>query len=151
MVREYGEHDVKGDYYVNVTNLDRTIGRILKKLDDLKLSENTLVFFTSANVPAEYIPDGYFNKSHRSAGPLHGYKRHMFDGGIRVPAIFRWKGKIKLPQVNYTPISHTDLLPTPSKLTDIEIPTDHTMDGADIDPILFNEPFKRHKPPSAFL
>lgn len=145
MVDSYEAHGKKAEYYANVTNLDKAIGRILSTLDALNLSENTLVFFTSDNGPAQYTPKGYFNKSHGSAGPLKGYKRHMFEGGIRVPGIFRWKGNIAPNQINDTPMSNIDILPTICALTGSEIPTDRVIDGSDISAIFTNQKPKREQ------
>ena len=146
LTEDYQEYGIKAEYYANVTNLDQAIGRLINKLDELHLSENTLIFFTSDNGPAQYTPNGYFNKSHGSAGPLKGYKRHMFEGGIRVPGIFRWKGTIQPGQTNDTPMSNVDLLPTICKLAGAEIPSDRIIDGADISAVFINEVPKRNKP-----
>ncbi|WP_176225581.1 sulfatase family protein [Arenibacter troitsensis] len=145
LIEQYLDQGKKAEYYANVTNLDRAIGRILNKLDELGLSESTLIIFTSDNGPAQYTPDGYFNKSHGSAGPFKGYKRHMFEGGLRVPGIFRWKGKIAPGQISATPISNTDIFPTLSQLAGIEIPKELVLDGTDISPIFHNEEVKRIK------
>ncbi|MCK0135465.1 sulfatase-like hydrolase/transferase [Arenibacter sp. S6351L] len=145
LTEQYVGHGKNAEYYANVANLDQAVGRIIKKLDDLNLSENTLVFFTSDNGPAQYTPNGYFNKSHGSAGPYKGYKRHMFEGGLRVPGIFRWKGTIVPGQTNETPMANTDLLPTICKLTGIKIPKYLKLDGTDIGPIFYNKEIKRKK------
>ncbi len=146
LTENYQEYGIKAEYFANVTNLDQAIGRIINKLDELHLSENTLIFFTSDNGPAQYTPNGYFNKSHGSAGPLKGYKRHMFEGGIRVPGIFRWKGTIQPGQINDIPMSNVDLLPTICQLAGAEIPSDRIIDGADISAVFKNEVPKRNKP-----
>lgn len=146
LVDSYDEYGKKAEYYANITNLDRAIGRILQTLDKLNLSDDTLVIFTSDNGPAQYTPKGYFNKSHGSAGPLKGYKRHMFEGGIRVPGILRWQGIIVPNQLNDTPVSNTDFLPTICSLAGIELPKDRTIDGSDISPIFKNEIPKRTSP-----
>jgi arylsulfatase A-like enzyme len=75
-----------------ITRMDRDIGRILAKLSELGLDENTIVFFTSDNGPhQEGGGDPFFFKS---AGPLRGFKRSLHEGGVRVPMIVRWSGKI---------------------------------------------------------
>ena len=70
--------------------MDAAFGKLLSVLDDLKLRDNTLVFFTSDNGPAKtgFHPNG-------SAGPLRDKKGHIADGGIRVPGIIRWPGKAR--------------------------------------------------------
>ncbi len=75
-----------------VTILDRQVGDIMDKVDSLGLAENTLMIFTSDNGPHQEggaDPD-YFN----SNGPLRGYKRDLYEGGIRVPMIARWPGQV---------------------------------------------------------
>lgn len=103
-----------------INMLDDFVGEILSKLEELNLSENTLVIFTSDNGPhleAGADPD-YFD----SNGPLRGYKRDLYEGGIRVPMIARWPGKIK-PESKTDHISaFWDVMPTFAELTDAEVP-----------------------------
>jgi arylsulfatase A-like enzyme len=80
--------------------MDRSIGKILKALDDLGLRDDTLVIFTSDN------------GSLFSNGPLRANKGHLYEGGIRVPWAVRWPGKIKAGAVSDTPITTTDVFPT---------------------------------------
>ncbi len=96
-------------YMAAVTAMDKAIGRLLDKLDQLELSENTLVFFTSDNGPE--------NPSIRagmgSPGDLRGRKRSMYEGGIRMPCIARWPGQIPKNRVDSTSvIAGIDWLPT---------------------------------------
>ena len=76
-----------------ITRMDRDIGRLFAKLKELYLDENTLVIFTGDNGPHKEggADPAFFN----SFGPLRGYKRDLYEGGIRVPMIARWPGKIK--------------------------------------------------------
>jgi len=80
-------------YAAMVESMDDAVGRVLKKLDDLKLSENTLVIFTSDNgglATTEGGPTGAtFN------GPLREGKGFLYEGGVRVPLIVKWPGKVK--------------------------------------------------------
>jgi arylsulfatase A len=146
LVSQYAEHGIKAEYYANVTNLDEAIGRILTALDELDLADDTLVLFTSDNGPAQYTPDGYFNKSHGSAGPLQGYKRHMFEGGIRVPAVVRWPGHTRAGETSSEPLSNVDILPTLAAIAGVSTPDDRVIDGSDMTPVFRGESIDRSVP-----
>jgi arylsulfatase A-like enzyme len=87
-------------YAAMVASLDENIGRLMTALDELKLAENTLVIFTSDN-------GGLFPNT-----PLRGFKGEAWEGGIRVPFMVRWPGKIEAGTVNSAPIITYDLFPT---------------------------------------
>ncbi len=111
-----------------ITRLDRDIGRMLDLLDELKLSENTLVIFTSDNGPitAGGQDPAFFN----SAGPLRDLKFTLYEGGIRVPFIARWPGKIargtELPLIS----DFADMFPTFAELAGAKTPA--RLDGVSI-------------------
>jgi arylsulfatase A-like enzyme len=96
-----------------ITRLDADVGRVMQKLKDLKLDENTIVFFSSDNGP--HKEGGGDPEFFKSAGPLRGLKRSLTDGGIRVPMIVRWPGKIK-PGVSDHVWAFWDFLPTAAEL-----------------------------------
>lgn len=75
-----------------VSRLDRDVGRVLAKLRALGLEENTLVLFTSDN--GAHVEDGKPQEYFQGSGPLRGTKRDVYEGGVRVPLIARWPGKI---------------------------------------------------------
>jgi uncharacterized sulfatase len=115
------------DLYADVVReLDWSVGQILSKLADLGLEDNTLVVFTSDNGP-------YFGGN--TAG-LRGMKGRSWDGGIRVPMIARWPGKIPGGLVTKEVAASIDIFPTICKLAGAPIPTDRTIDGADIFPLM---------------
>src|SRR5215212_4309350 len=95
-----------------VDRLDTGIGRVLATLDELKMAANTLVIFTSDNGPSaeitSYGPEG----ADFSNGPLRGFKFATHEGGIRVPFIARWPGKLPAGAVRDTPAIMMDVLPT---------------------------------------
>ena len=91
-----------------ITRLDRDVGRIMNLLDDLGLDGNTIVFFTSDNGAAAANWTGYF----QSSGPLRGAKRTFYEGGIRVPMIARWPGRIAAGSASDLPWAFHDVLPT---------------------------------------
>jgi len=93
-----------------ISRLDADVGRVMGRLKALGLDENTLVFFSSDNGPhAEGGNDPHFNDSN---GPLRGIKRDLTEGGIRVPFIARWPGKIKAGSTSDFVGSFVDVLPT---------------------------------------
>ncbi len=113
-------------YGAMVRQLDRRIGDVLAKLKALGLDDNTLVIFTSDNGGAWYtgIPD--LNK------PFRGWKATFFEGGLRVPMLMRWPGKIAPGTVATTPAQHIDMFATIAAVTGAKIPTDRVMDGVDV-------------------
>ncbi len=119
-----------------VTMLDRDVGRVLDLLDELGLSNNTLVFFTSDNGPHReggHDPD-YFN----SNGPLRGIKRDVYDGGIRVPLIARWPGTIEPGGLTPHVAAFWDVLPTCAEFAGVATPS--TLDGISFAPTLRGDP-----------
>lgn len=99
-------------YYSVVTNLDAQIGRLLARLDEMGLADNTLVIFSSDNGPEDICIPG---SSHSAAGdtPFRGRKRSLYDGGVRMPFIARWPGVVPAGKVNDTSvIAAVDFLPT---------------------------------------
>jgi arylsulfatase A len=128
-------------YYGNVTMLDDEVGRLLKTLDDLKLRDNSMVFFTSDNGPAHRV-----KHPHGVATPLRGKKNHLYEGGIRVPGIVRFPARIK-PGVSDEPLGFVDLLPTTCELAGITIPENHPkLDGASFVPVFEDKPIVRTTP-----
>jgi arylsulfatase A-like enzyme len=83
-----------------VSRMDRDVGRIMDLLKELKLDENTIAFFASDNGPI--FPAGQSN-FFNSAGPLRGRKQTMYEGGIRIPMIARWPGRISAGAVSDLP------------------------------------------------
>lgn len=133
----------KDVYYANVTYLDHQIGRLLLCLEHLGLAENTIVFFSSDNGPQVLRTYWGTYRSYGTSYPLYGQKRQVLEGGIRVPGMIRWPGKIK-PGISELPNSTMDVLPTICEIIGAEIPADRTIDGMSIyKHILYNQPIKR--------
>lgn len=105
----------------------------MKALDELKLTDNTFVFFTSDNGPEG---DGQKGLNRGSTGGLRGRKRSLYEGGIRVPGIARWPGRIPANTTADAPVIGTDLFPTVLKLCSVRPPSDRVIDGVDVLPIL---------------
>ncbi len=145
--KERGFSTPRQIFYGAVTDLDIHIGRLLQKLDELGLSENTLIVFSSDNGPEDI---NILNAAHSgvgSPGPLRGRKRSLYDGGVRVPFIAKWKGHTPEGLVDDRSIAGTvDLLPTFCSLAGIELPYGYEPDGQDISSILQGEPIVRDQP-----
>ncbi|HEY9047441.1 MAG TPA: sulfatase [Ohtaekwangia sp.] len=124
---EFYTPETKGDLYADaVRELDWSVGEVLKKLDETKLDENTLVIFVSDNGP-------WFGGS---SGGLRGMKSQNWEGGIRVPFLARWKNHIKPGHVSNEPAGVIDIFPTVAVLAGLSIPKDRTLDGRDISALL---------------
>lgn len=120
-------------HHGNVSQLDDAFGRLMTALDELKLSENTLVIFTSDNGPEG---DGLKGKNRGSTGGLRGRKRDVFEGGIRVPGIIRWPGHVMANQTNNTPVIGSDFFATICEITNTPLPSDRVLDGGSLVPLL---------------
>lgn len=132
-------------YFANVANLDRAVGRYLDGLADLGLASDTLVIFTSDHGP-QTLGKGVFRHSYGSAGPLRGRKRSLWEGGLRVPTLMRWPGKIAAGKTLDAPIGLVDCLPTFAQLCGYTIPQDRRIDGVDLTPLFEGRPVRRRTP-----
>ncbi len=116
-------------YAAMVTRMDTDIGRLMNLLKELGLDENTLVIFASDNGPAEGAPGSALFDSN---GPYRGTKRTMYEGGLRVPLIARWPGRIPAGKVSDVPWAFWDLLPTFAELAGAKIPPNVKIDGLSV-------------------
>ena len=107
-----GHHDPT--YAAMIASVDESVGRVLAKLDELKLTENTLVIYSSDNggVGGYEAAGVRKNKSVTDNAPLRGGKGMLYEGGVRVPYIFSWKGVIQPGTVCHEPIISVDLFPS---------------------------------------
>ena len=119
-----------------ITRLDRDVGALLDQLKQQKIDDLTLVFFSSDNGP--HKEGGVDPQFFDSAGPLRGKKRDMYEGGIRVPMIVRWPGKIKAGSVNDQVWAFWDFLPTAAEIVGVKPPSN--IDGISMAPALFGKP-----------
>jgi arylsulfatase A len=120
-----------GFYGDTIEEIDWSVGEVLNTLKRLKLDANTLVIFTTDNGPWN-LKNGHGG----SALPLRGYKFQTYEGGMRVPCIMRWPGKIPAGTENSELASTIDLLPTFARITGATVPTDRVIDGMDILPLM---------------
>ncbi len=119
-----------------MTRLDRYVGDILAKLDEVGLDENTIVIFTSDNGP--HVEGGADPDFFDSNGPLKGYKRDLYEGGIRVPLIVRWPGHVEAGITTDHVSAFWDVMPTLADIVGIEVPDD--IDGISFLPTLERRP-----------
>jgi len=125
----------RGLYGDVIECIDWSTGRILDTLKELGLDDNTLVIFTSDNGPWLVMKE-----NGGSAAPLRAGKNTTYEGGMRVPCIMRWPGKIPAGSVCSEIATTMDLLPTFAALAGGTPPTDRTIDGKDIRPLLAGTP-----------
>lgn len=143
---EFRDKTAKGLYADTLVELDHEIGRLLTKLDELGLAEDTVVLFTSDNGPwsndvkrqhaknAKYVewtkgPELAWGAS----GPLRGAKATTWEGGVRVPGIVRWPGRVPAGVTRDAIVSTLDVLPTFAALAGAAdaVPDDRPIDGVD--------------------
>ncbi|MEM8765352.1 MAG: arylsulfatase [Bacteroidota bacterium] len=115
-----------------ISRMDSSVGKIMEKLKKLGLDENTLIIFVSDNGP--HMEGGHSPDFFDSNGALRGEKRDLYEGGIRVPMIARWPGKIKSGSTTDHISAFWDVLPTLSELVDSEMPEE--IDGISFLPTL---------------
>jgi arylsulfatase A-like enzyme len=122
---------------------DSSAGQVLKTLDELKLTEDTLVILTSDNGPV--LNDGYVDDAveklgkHKPAGPLRGGKSTVFEGGTRVPFIVRWPARVPPGKTSDALVCQIDLLASLAALTQQELPNQAGPDSVNVLPALLGE------------
>jgi len=155
----YSHLDEQRRVYASViADGDKRIGNVLDVLKELKLEENTLVVFSSDNGPEN--PGPHREMDHDSTGKglgtyysvgttggLRGQKRSLYEGGVKVPFIVRWPGKVPAGKINKaTEITAVDLLPTFCAAAGIKLPEGYTPDGENMLSAFKGEEPKRTKP-----
>ena len=156
------ENEADNIYASVLSHADDRVGEVLDELDRLELTENTLVIFSSDNGPARSSGPAELGLMHDTAtgagynvaaakgitGGRKGYKSSLFEGGIGVPFIARWPGKIPSDRVDKKSIlSAVDLLPTFCDVAGVELPNDYQPDGiSQINALMGNGMTMREKP-----
>lgn len=135
-------------YYASLANIDAEMGRLMDYLDDAGLRENTVVIFTSDNGPSPLWSKGTSHAGAGLAGPFRGVKGSLYEGGVRVPFIARWPGKIPQNTVNdKTVVSAVDLLPTLASLSGAsDLIAGADLDGENLAPELLGDNTERTSP-----
>jgi len=140
----YSDRDwpqIEKNFAAMITRMDSDVGRVLEQLKASGLERNTIVIFASDNGPHKeggHDPE-YFN----SRGPLRGIKRDLYEGGVRVPFIVRWPGRIAPGRVSNQVVAFWDFLPTAAELAEVETPAG--LDGISFVPVLLGKPQRSHE------
>jgi arylsulfatase A-like enzyme len=121
-----------GDFLVMV---DAMIGRVLRALESAKMSDNTLLIFSSDNGPVWYDAD-VKRFGHDSVGGLRGMKADAWEGGHRVPFIARWPSEVRAGSVSHQTICFTDMLATLAAVVDVDLPEGGGPDSFSFLPVL---------------
>ena len=143
------DHGAMQVYFSVVSELDQQVGRLMKRLDELDLAENTIVVFSSDNGPEQICAPGgeAANSGVGSAGPFRGIKTSLYEGGTRVPFILRWSGRTPAGKVDDdTILGGADWLPTLCALSGIKLPSDMVLDGEDMSQAFLGKGQERTKP-----
>ena len=121
--RGYRQHPTpRAGYAAMVSHLDAGVGRIAELLDELELTESTLILFTSDNGPAYDRLGGSDSDFFRSSGPLRGRKGSLWEGGIRVPLVVKWPGRVATGATSDHVAAFWDMLPTLCEAAGANVP-----------------------------
>ncbi len=138
----------KQKFYAVLEGMDKQIGRLIKEIEFLELAKNTLIIFTSDNGPTDW--PSYYKKGWEppgSTGSFFGRKWSLYEGGIRMPFIACWDGKIPPGTIDKkTIISGIDLLPTFCEIADVPILDKTNLDGKDMSKAILGTPIEREQP-----
>lgn len=137
----YKQQHPKAAYAAMLAFIDETVGRVIDKLEEEGLAENTLVMFTSDNGPSS--AGGKLADEFDSNGPFRGQKRDLYEGGIRLPLVAYWPKTIEAGRTSDLPTAMWDFLPTAVELAGGEVP-DWT-DGISLAPTLLARGFEQEK------
>jgi arylsulfatase A-like enzyme len=128
--------------YGCITAKDEQIGRLRTFLRDRGVAENTILLFCSDNGPA----DGLTRRGVASAGPFRGHKHTMWEGGLRVPSLIEWPGRIEAGQTSGFPASTVDYLPTILDMLGLPAFKKVPLDGISLLPVLTGTAAQRSVP-----
>ena len=112
--------------YAMVTNIDDNMGKLLQKLDDLKIADNTLIIFMTDNGPQQT----------RYVGGMRGRKGSVYQGGVRVPFYIKYPSFFEETKDIETMAAHIDILPTLSQICNVDLPKERIIDGKSLLPLI---------------
>ena len=129
-IPESERRNFKPVYAAMIEAVDTSVGRVVAKIDELGIANNTLIVFSSDNGGLPRFSQ---------LEPLRGQKGSLFEAGVRVPTCMRWTGTIASGSTCDTPTTSVDFLPTFAGLAHAELPRDQPIDGTDIAPLVRGE------------
>ncbi len=129
----------RAGYAAMITHMDKGIGQIMALLKELNIEDNTLIIFTSDNGPTYDRLGGSDSEFFKSAGAFRGLKGSVYEGGIRVPFVARWPGKIKPGKINDHICAFQDILPTLSEVAGVSAKNPDDIDGISFAPALLGK------------
>ena len=136
--RRYLEHPYpRAGYAAMISHLDRDVGKILALLEELRLDEDTLVMFSSDNGPTYNRLGGSDSEFFESAGGFRGFKGSLYEGGIRVPMVAHWPGRIEPGTLTDHISAFWDVMPTIAEIAGVAVRAE--IDGISFAPVLFGE------------
>lgn len=139
MMEEYSQYSYEEQlYYSTISAMDKQMGRLWNKLEELGVAENTMIWFCSDNGPEVRTPG--------SAGPYRGRKRDLYEGGVRVPAFCIWPKEIEAGQNTDFPSFTSDYLPTIVDLLNLNFPEERPIDGISLTEVLNGNDETREEP-----
>ncbi len=134
-------------FCASLTDLDTQLGRLFAALDEMKLANDTIIFYSSDNGAEDYRISNASNGGVGNTGPLRARKRSMYEGGIRTFGLLRWPGHVAAGKRDETSlIGGVDFLPTICKLAGVTLPADLKPDGEDVSDIWLGKSRARTKP-----
>src|SRR5215207_4662429 len=122
------------NYAAMVTRLDADVGELIRLLKEMDIDRETVVIFTSDNGPQGRDEGGYDQTLFDSNGPFRGLKRELYEGGIRVPLLVRWPGRVRAGAASAHPVTLCDLMPTAAALAGARAPS--VTDGVSLQSLL---------------
>ena len=128
-VRKQMDEDDLAKLYAMISNIDANFGRLMRKLDELRLADNTIVIFLTDNGPQQ---------PRYNAG-LHGLKGSVYEGGVHVPCFVRWPKRLPAGEKRDVPAAHVDLTPTLLEACQVEPPAKVRFDGRSLLGVLSGE------------
>ncbi|MFI3291628.1 MAG: arylsulfatase [Opitutales bacterium] len=140
---EYDGKSQAGPYGDFVVESDDMISKVLGALKDKGFYDNTLIIFTADNGSAQFLYDRQKKYGHWSSGPVRGSKRHVIEGGHRVPFIMSWKGHIKAGSVCDDVVSQVDFAATFAEIVGYDLSKEEAQDSYSILPILEGKDYKK--------
>lgn len=141
----YANNEAEAEFFANVANVDRAVGRLLDHLKEMGADDNTLVIFTSDNGPETLNRYSRAKRSFGRTGGLKGRKLWTTEAGFHVPGIIKWMGRDTFSGTSDAVVSALDILPTLCELTGAELPKNE-LDGESFASLLKNGQFFRKKP-----